>query len=99
MSQDTTKEIGLKETKELHGAICEILDDVKESKADDGKVSTMEWMKIAMENAGDAVEAFQGVDQIDDELTNLDADEVKEVAYMGVILMKKFAETFFTGNK
>jgi len=90
--------LGLKETKELHSVIVEILDDVKSHREDDGKISTTEWIKLAMDNAPEAVTGFRGIDKIDDELKDLTDDEIKEVALMGVTLMKSFADAFLGGK-
>lgn len=88
------EKIGIKETKEVFAFAKGIVGDLAKNMADDGKISTAEWLSIAMGNAPAAVSAMMGMDRIDDELKDLDEAEVRELAALGLDLVKILVDAF-----
>ena len=82
----------LKETKEVHAFLINILSDMIEAKENDGEISTVEWARIAFSNAPAAFAALAGIDSMDDEIKDADGAELQELAIMGVDLAKKLSE-------
>ena len=74
------KKVGLKETLEVLAFLEGTLTDLAKSKADDGKIDYMEWAKIAVGNAPEAMKAIRGMDMLDDELKDLDEAEMRILA-------------------
>lgn len=70
----------------------EIVKKVEEYKADDGKVSFSEWIKVFSSTAPEAVKAVVGAMKIgSDKLT---ADEMTELGTRAFLLIGKIAEIF-----
>jgi hypothetical protein len=81
----------LKETNEVFDFTDGVLDDLIEHKKNDGTVDMLEWTQTALVNAPAAYTALDGSDQIVDELRDVDAAEIAEIAQRGLALARKIA--------
>ena len=85
MSEEKTKH-DIKESMEVLTFVAGTIEDLAQHKADDGKISTAEYLQTAMANAPAGITAMRGIDKIDDEIKDLDADEAKQLAAKGMEL-------------
>lgn len=100
MSEDQAKQKhGIKESLEMFDFAIGGINDLAAKKADDGKISTAEWIQTALANAPAGIKAFVGVDKIDEELKDLDADEQKQLAAKGLELAQAVAKLMGFGPK
>jgi hypothetical protein len=70
----------LKETLEVLDAVEGVLKDLIEAKSDDGKVSAIEALKIALVRSPEAVRAFMGLDAALAEIKDISSAEAKQLA-------------------
>lgn len=76
----------VKEAMEVLGAAKVVLGDLVAAKSDDGKISALEALRIAVGRAPEAVKAFMGVDQIVAELKDLNSEEAKMLASESIVV-------------
>ncbi len=74
-----------------------VLLDLAEAQADDGKVSVYEIVSLALGNASAAIAAASGAGEIKVELSDLDADEVKQIAEKGIAVANAAMKLFKKG--
>lgn len=72
---------GIKESKELLSAFAGAARDFFKARADDGKVSIYEWVKLGTSNLAPLIEAFSGVGGVPAELADLTKEEIDELYY------------------
>lgn len=80
--------MGIKETLEIMDFLKVLIKDLADAKKDDGKISMVEIVSIALGNASAGISAGMDADKIGAELSNLDAAEIKQLAEAGIELAK-----------
>jgi hypothetical protein len=80
--------MGINETLEVLDFSIQVLKDLKAAKQDDGSISVVEIVSMALANASAAVKAAMGADEIVAEMGDLKAEEVKMIAEKGIELAK-----------
>lgn len=84
----------IKEIKEAALFVKGVLADALEAKAD-GEISGFEMAKIALSNAPGAFSAFLGLDLAVLEAKDLDKEESKELAALGMEIGKLAVQLFY----
>ena len=77
--------VKIENTVEVMDFITGALKDLAEAK-EDGNISFIEMIQLAIRNASPAIKAMVGADEIMPELKDLDAAEIKVLAEKGVAL-------------
>lgn len=80
--------MGIKETLEIMDFLKALIKDLADAKKDDGKISMVEIVSVALGNASAGIAAGMDADKIGAELSNLDAAEIKQLAEAGIELAK-----------
>lgn len=78
----------VKNTLEVLEFLKVLLKDLAAAKSDDGKISMVEVVSIALGNASAGIAAAMDADKIGAELSNLDSAEIKKLAEEGIELAK-----------
>jgi len=72
----------IKNTKECYVLLTNSLNKAAEAKASDGHITGLEVLKLAVEEAGDAMAAIEDIDKVVAEMKDADAEELKELAVL-----------------
>ncbi len=89
-----SKKIGIDEAMDVMNFLHEMAKDIAEAKKDDGKISASEVMKAVMTNSPNAVRAFVGYENIDEELNDLSKEEKEKLLFKAIEVLQAFAKTF-----
>lgn len=89
---------GIEETKEVFDFLTMAVEELAAHKADDGKISAIEWAQTVMSTAPAGFKAFSGIEEVDDEVKDLDSAEAKEIAAKGIELGKAVAALLGLGK-
>jgi len=78
----------VKNTLEVLSFANGVVKDLAAAKKDDGKISVVEVVSVALGNASAGIAAAMDADLIGSELSELNASEIKQLAEAGVELAK-----------
>ena len=86
--------MGIEQTLDVFEYANKLLDSFIASKKDDGKVDKKEIMIALLSSIPEAVKAYAGSSQIDDELNDMSSEEMMKIAQEGSKLAKKLVDLF-----
>ena len=95
----TEGEHGTKENEDVLDFLDGVLDDATKAKEDDGKISGFEAATIAIQNAPEAVTAWQGKEHIDDEWKDASPEEMRHLLARYAATTQKFVRLLGLGGE
>lgn len=87
----------ISDTKELYVAAISVITRYHASKADDGKVSTFEWLGFISE-LGKLKAAAEGISNVPRELLDLDSEELEEIQELTKLTLVRSGFTHRVGD-